>query len=979
MSAFHRMRGRGAGHGVRVATLALGMAIVSAATAATHTIAYDRHSMIIDGKPTYIFSGSFHYWRLPSPDAWTDVLQKMKAAGFNAVEIYFHWGYHSPKRGVYDFSGIRDVDRLLDAARDAGLYVIARPGPYINAETDAGGFPDWLIETSGKPRSPAPDYTAAYKEWMTQIDRIIARHQYTDGRGSVLLYQVENEFYDDSPAGRRYMQDVEDKARADGIVVPFTGNHNENFLEGLGATDIPGYDSYPLEFDCTKPDRWNGVYDFSGERERTSRWPLFFPEFQGGSFDVWGGPGYEACRKLTGPAFERVFYKSLIATGSTMQNFYMTYGGINWGWLSSPGVYTSYDYGSAIAASRQLTSKYDQQKLIGYMIRAVPSLARTDAVASSVPDNRRLVVNARVNPDDGTRFYILRHADALDTTDDATHLDIGHTTIPQKPGTAIHVDGRDAKVLLADYRFGGQDLAYTTSELLTRVRLDDRDVAVVYGRHGEDGETVLRYGSEPKVRVIDGHVETHWDAASHTLRLDYRHDGLARIAIGDGKDALLLLVGDDEAAIRFWQVDTQDGPVLVRGPYLTRTATRANEGLALTGDTENAGDLEVFAAAAVHRLSWNGSPVATVVTESGSLQGHLDGPAPVELPKLTQWRVADGAPEIAAAFDDRAWRAADRTTTPNPYWHGDLPILDADDYGFHHGLVWYRGHFKASGKEMAIRLSANTGVHLGNHGIYTAWLNGHFLGGNASGARQFPIDPSWLKRGEDNVVSVLVENTGHNQEERSGAFREPRGLISATLAGNAATIRWKIQGNLGGEDLPDTMRGPFNVGGLYGERMGWHLPDAADGRWASATLPQATTKPGVAWYRTHFKLDIPAGQDVPIAVRIHDAVPRHYRAIVFVNGWQVGHYMSDVGPQTDFEIPPALLHPNGDNTIAIAAWSTAQDGGLGEVSLVMQGNYRSAFRQEAVNDEPQEAKSRAKNLTSFLRKQEPSALRPRER
>jgi beta-galactosidase len=106
-----------------------------------HAIAYDRYSLKIDGKRTYIWSGSFHYWRLPSPSLWKDVLQKMKAAGYNAVTIIFDWGYHSPKKGVYDFSGIRNVDRLLDIAKNIGIYVIARPGPYINAETDAGAFP----------------------------------------------------------------------------------------------------------------------------------------------------------------------------------------------------------------------------------------------------------------------------------------------------------------------------------------------------------------------------------------------------------------------------------------------------------------------------------------------------------------------------------------------------------------------------------------------------------------------------------------------------------------------------------------------------------------------------------------------------------------------------------------------------------------------------------------------------------------------
>lgn len=937
------------------ASLAL-MAMAGAVSPATaepagspHTVSFDRHSLIIDGKPTYIWSGSFHYWRLPSPGLWKDVLQKMKAAGFNAVEVYFHWGYHSPKRGVYDFTGIRDVDRLLDMARDAGIYVIARPGPYINAETDAGGFPDWLINTSGKPRTTSPDYTAAYHEWMTAIDRIIARHQVTDGRGTVLLYQVENEFYNDSADGRAYLQAVEDKARADGITVPLFGNHNTNFFDGVGKLDIPGYDSYPMDFDCTRPERWNAIYDFASEREGLKHAPLFFPEYQGGAFDVWGGPGYEACRKLTGPEFERVFYEATMASGSTMQNFYMTYGGINWGWLSSPGVYTSYDYGAAITTSRQLTSKYDQQKLLGYMVHAAPSLARTDAIGSALAENRRLRVNARRNPDDGTQFYVLRHAEAADTTDDATHLTIalrgeGATRIPQAPGTSIRINGRDSKVLLADDHFGKQDLAYSTSELLTQVSMGDRDIAVFYGRHGEDGETVLRYAERPTVNIIEGQVASTWDAKTHTLRLNYRHDGLARVSVTGGQQPLLLLLADNEAATRFWQLDTQDGPVLLRGPYLARTATQEGETLDLTGDTAQAGDLETFAPNAVHQVRWNGAPVATATTPSASLLGHLDGPAPVAMPALREWHVAHGAPEIDPAFDDRAWQAANHTSTPNPYWEHTLPILDSDSYGFHHGHVWYRGHFKATGGETSIRLSASLGVHLGNHGIFTAWINGHYLGSNPSGSQQFPIDPSWLKKGADNVVSVLTENTGHLQEEHNGAFREMRGLMSARLQGSDAAIQWKLQGNVGGEDLPDTTRGPFNIGGLYGERKGWNLPAFNDKAWTTTTLPQATDKPGVDWYRTTFNLDVPADQDVPIAVRIHDVVPHHYRAIIFINGWQIGRYISDVGPQTDFELPAGLLNPHGKNTIAISTWSTAQDGGLGEVSLVVQGNYRSGLR-----------------------------------
>src|SRR5438045_7296958 len=100
------------------AFLAAQLLTASPARADTHTVTYDHYSLKIDGKRTYIWSGEFHYWRLPSPSLWRDVLEKLKAAGYNATSIYFDWGYHSPKPGVYDFTGVRDIDKLLNIAED---------------------------------------------------------------------------------------------------------------------------------------------------------------------------------------------------------------------------------------------------------------------------------------------------------------------------------------------------------------------------------------------------------------------------------------------------------------------------------------------------------------------------------------------------------------------------------------------------------------------------------------------------------------------------------------------------------------------------------------------------------------------------------------------------------------------------------------------------------------------------------------------
>src|SRR3954463_1662995 len=395
---------------------------------ASHTIGYDGYSFLIDGQRTYLWSGEFHYYRLPSPDLWLDIFQKMKAAGFNATSLYFDWDYHSPAPGVYDFTGVRDVDKLLDYAQQAGLYVIARPAPYINAEVDSGGLPGWLTTKDEQNRSADPRFLKYTDEWLTQIDRIIARHQLTNGTGSVIAYQVENEYYNGSAAARSYMQHLEDKARADGITVPLTGNNNGTFNSGAGALDVDGPDSYPQGFDCSNPTKWNGVPDISYDHPAGK--PLYSPEFQGGAFDPWGGPGYDKCAQLINDQFANVFYKQNIAVGATAQSFYMLYGGTHRGWLGMPENYTSYDYGAAIRETRQFDAKFYEDKLIGYMTQAVAPLTHTDSIRAAAPDNSAIIDTARMDSETGTQFHVIRHSNSTATSVDTTHVALDFNATP---------------------------------------------------------------------------------------------------------------------------------------------------------------------------------------------------------------------------------------------------------------------------------------------------------------------------------------------------------------------------------------------------------------------------------------------------------------------------------------------------------------------------------------------------------------------
>ncbi|MER7564787.1 beta-galactosidase [Streptomyces sp. NPDC097941] len=919
------------------------------AAEAPHTVTYDQYSVRVDGKPLYLWGAEFHYFRLPSPDAWRDVLQKIKAGGFNAVSLYFDWGYHSSKPGSYDFTGTRDVERLLDEAERAGLYVIARPGPYINAEVSGGGMPAWRSTQAGVNRTSEPEYLKAAREWMSRINPIIARHQLTRGTGSVILYQVENEYQ----GGRHdadYMQTLIDWAKEDGIDVPTfvnDGGANQNWVSGKGAPDIYGFDAYPQGFDCKDPDTWKNLPDYSYVNDWKPQSPLIIPEAQGGAFDPWGGTGYQDCAKLTGADFTRVFSKMNIAAGVSGQSFYMTYGGTNWGWLADPNaVYTSYDYGAPINESRQPTDKYQEFKRLGYMVDSVTSLARTDKAEAPTPSDDALRIDRRVNPDDGTQFFTVRHADTRAKDKDETTMSLkgadgDYPRVPQQG--AITVDGRDAKLLVAGYDLGeNQRLVYSTSEIMTHAEIGGREVALLYGRAGEAGETVLRYAERPEIKVLDGDVTTAWDAARGDLRLNYTHKGLARVLV----NGMELLIADTAETAHWWRQDTAAGPVLVRGPSLVRTAEQAGRTLKLTGDSTKAAKIEVIADA--KKITWNGSKVA--VTQA---------PRPVRLPALTTWKYREEAPEATAGFDDSAWTTADHLTANNAALEGSLPVLAMDEYGFHHGNVWYRGRFRSTGAATALALDAKTG----NTGQYAVWLNGHYLGSSGDGAHSFDIPANTLKADGDNVLSVLVENAGHNEEWGHDYSKEPRGLLSAEVIGGASTLTWKIQGNRGGEDPVDRARGPYNNGGLYGERAGWSLPGYPDGGWKSTTLSQQTknTGPGVRWYRTSARLDLPQDQDNALALDLAEPPggSTGYRAEIFVNGWLIGRYLPDTGPQTRFVIPRGLLREQGSNTIALAVWSTEAGAGPGSAKLVDLGAAAGGIKVGTVAAPSYDAKTYA--------------------
>ncbi|XP_030301071.1 beta-galactosidase isoform X1 [Calypte anna] len=328
-------------------------------------IDYDRDCFVKDGRPFRYISGSIHYSRVPRY-YWRDRLLKMRMAGLDAIQTYVPWNYHEPTRGVYDFSGDKDLEYFLQLANDTGLLVILRAGPYICAEWDMGGLPAWLLEKKSIVlRSSDPDYLAAVEKWMGVLLPKMRHHLYQNG-GPIIMVQVENEYGSYFACDYDYLRFLLKLFRqhlGDEVVL-FTTDGASWFhlkcgaLQGLYATVdfAPG---------------GNVTAAFLAQRSSEPMGPLVNSEFYTGWLDHWGH------RHSVVPA--QTIAKTLneiLARGANV-NLYMFIGGTNfayWNGANMPYMPqpTSYDYDAPLSEAGDLTEKYFTLRDIIGMYKRLP-------------------------------------------------------------------------------------------------------------------------------------------------------------------------------------------------------------------------------------------------------------------------------------------------------------------------------------------------------------------------------------------------------------------------------------------------------------------------------------------------------------------------------------------------------------------------------------------------------------------------------
>ena len=310
---------------------------------------YKGRQFYMDGKPFTVISGAMHYFRIPR-EYWRDRLLKLKECGFNCVETYTCWNLHEPKEGQYDFSGMLDVVEYVRLAKEMGLYVILRPGPYICAEWDFGGLPAWLLSY---PNIKVRCYDELYLEKVRRYFGVLIeklREHFASNGGNIIMLQIENE-YGSFGDDKQYLQALLDIYRDMGIDCLFFTSDGPAHTHLNGGT-LPGVLSV-ANFG-SKPEM-----NFEIMKERFPDAPLMCGEYWNGWYERWGTPAH-----WRDPEEVLEDFKAFVDNDWSI-NVYMFHGGTNFGFTAGAihiGTYTpivtSYDYGAFLTESGDRTETY---------------------------------------------------------------------------------------------------------------------------------------------------------------------------------------------------------------------------------------------------------------------------------------------------------------------------------------------------------------------------------------------------------------------------------------------------------------------------------------------------------------------------------------------------------------------------------------------------------------------------------------------
>jgi hypothetical protein len=874
-----------------------------------HFIRYDGHCFTVNDRDMVLFGACFHYPRCPR-QLWQDRLWKLKVAGFNVIDTYAFWNYHEPEEGHADLTEFEDFVKLVSSM---GLYMIARPGPYVCAEWDSGGFPRWVIKRRFPLRSNDPESIRTSQHWFDQVLPVIVRHQVTH-RGPIILMQVENEYdYWKLPDAekREYVRALARMAWEGGIDVPLI----TCWTKQVRDRQDPDF-SRMLDTDNFYP-RWNitgeTVPALAKLRAEQPDAPMGVTELQGGWFSEFGGK-LSVDQSGVGAAQLNMLSKTVIEQGVTYFNYYMGFGGTNFDWAAQ-NLTTSYDYAAPLREPGGLWDKYYAARGIGGSLGV---FGRVIARAEAVPDatkstNPQVSVTLRASGKSGAVF-IRENANA-DQRYQASFRDPNSPTqrmitVPREG--ELELAAREMKMLPVQIHIGDTVLRYSTAEVLA---YDEgrRPYLVLYDEPGRLVEFGLATEKEPHIEGDT--VYQYWDQEYESVVLGVRVEPSEKMLLVENHFVVIVL--PRERALKSWAVEWP-ATWLPGGAALPKEEQKDVVAVPFFTDAAMVGEI--------------GRTKKTLWAELDFVPGEHDVAALI--PPLPEKLWLDS---VETEFEyDRHWQTCrfhvsvpklpaqaqalkpeligvERFGNTAGEWLA-TPLRPLDDLGaLPYGYVKYRAQFSYAGEpRMFLTAFSDDGKKV--------FLNGKLAPEASKTAKSLDLALAGYVRPGANHIEIAYEQFGNpNFGEGIG---EMKGLEAVRLGRDESSAKpvqnWQVQ------RFPAIMQGRNLDVHFTGE--GWEQgPSAVGGNASSGIVPAFT------WCRAEFSLEAgPEGWSIPRRLTIE----ADRDALLYLNGRFVGRYVI-AGPQKDFYLPEPRLAwgPKTGNVLTIVLAYTDSPAGIRTLSV----------------------------------------------
>lgn len=138
------------------------------------------------------------------------------------------------------------LKEYIQTAQEEDLFVIVRPGPFICAEFEFGGFPSWLLRDKNlEVRTSNSTFMKYVARFFSALLPILASLQFMNG-GPVIMFQVENEYANSQKHDLNYLKILRNQMLTQGKYIHFF--LNSRFVEipqkcYLKAENVEGWHS----------------------------------------------------------------------------------------------------------------------------------------------------------------------------------------------------------------------------------------------------------------------------------------------------------------------------------------------------------------------------------------------------------------------------------------------------------------------------------------------------------------------------------------------------------------------------------------------------------------------------------------------------------------------------------------------------------------------------------------------------------------